>query len=428
MNLRTSHFVFLVVAGAAVSVRPVAAQQESGWEPLFDGKTLAGWVQRGGKASYRVENGEIVGASVPNTPNSFLCTKRSFSDFVLEYEFKVHPKLNSGVQIRSNSVESYQNGRVHGYQVEIDPSDRAWTGGIYDEGRRGWLDSLEHNEAARKAFKQGQWNRIRVEAIGDSIRTWVNGVPAADLVDSMTPSGFIALQVHATDAAEPMEIRWRNLRIIDLSAAERDGHARPAAAIALLDDRGDLSQWRQLNGSGDEIRWKLEGGVLQVVPGTGDLVTRRNFEDFRLHLEFNVNDNPGQTGQNNGNSGVYIQRRYEVQILNSYGRESTDSDCGAIYKAKAPDVNASRPAGEWQTYDITFRAPRWDANGKKIKNAVISVVQNGKRIHDNVEIADKTGAGQPEGPQPGPILLQDHGNAVRFRHVWVLPLGPNAGT
>ena len=193
------------------------AADEPEWRDLFDGKTLAGWKQLGGNANYRVQDGAIVGSSSNEGGNSFLCTEETFGDFVLELEFKVHPNLNSGVQIRSESREQYRNGRVHGYQVEIDPSDRAWTGGIYDESRRGWIADLKDNPEARKAFKQGEWNLFRIEAIGDKIRTWVNGVPAADLTDSMTARGFIALQVHGTEQDDPMEVKWRKIRIQDLS-------------------------------------------------------------------------------------------------------------------------------------------------------------------------------------------------------------------
>ncbi len=212
----------LVGAGWAVALVPVlGAPQvfaaEEGFVPLFDGKTLQGWVQRGGKAKYAVVDGMIVGTSVPNTPNSFLCTEKTYGDFILELEFKVDPGLNSGIQIRSESRPEYRKGVVHGYQVEIDPSPRAWTGGIYDESRRGWLFDLKHNEAARKAFKPNQWNHLRIECRGDSIKTWVNGVPAADLKDSMTRRGFIALQVHGVgDRKDPLQVRWRNLRIKEL--------------------------------------------------------------------------------------------------------------------------------------------------------------------------------------------------------------------
>jgi len=210
--------MFVVLVACAMSLHAVQEAEENGFVPLFDGKTLDGWEQKGGKAKYTVEDGCIVGTSVPNTSNSFLCTKKHYSDFILELEFKVDPGLNSGVQVRSNSLKEYRNGQVHGYQVEIDPSSRAWTGGIYDEGRRGWLFTLKDNEAARKAFKPNDWNKLRVECRGDRIKTWVNGVPAADLTDSMTRSGFIALQVHGVGSRQdPLSVRWRNIRLKDLS-------------------------------------------------------------------------------------------------------------------------------------------------------------------------------------------------------------------
>jgi len=212
-------------ATAAAAAMGAAAQNEENWVSLFDGKSIDGWIRRGGKAEYRVEDGAIVGTTIPGrkvrgkrvagTPNTFLCTPRVYGDFILELEFKVDPGMNSGVQIRSNSYRGYKNGRVHGYQVEIDPSDRAWTGGIYDEGRRKWLFDLEGKDEARNAFKQNEWNHLRIEARGDNIKTWINGVAAADLTDTMTLRGFIALQVHASKAEEPLEVRWRNIRIQD---------------------------------------------------------------------------------------------------------------------------------------------------------------------------------------------------------------------
>jgi hypothetical protein len=132
-----------------------------------------------------------------NTPNTFLATKQKYGDFILEYDVKVDNELNSGVQIRSHSIDSYNSGRVHGYQVELDPGPRAYSGGIYDEARRGWLYPLSVNEAGRQAFVQGQWNHFRVEVIGNTIRTWINGQMCANLVDDMTSEGFIALQVHS---------------------------------------------------------------------------------------------------------------------------------------------------------------------------------------------------------------------------------------
>jgi hypothetical protein len=200
-----------------------------GWVPLFNGRDLGGWVQRGGAAEYRVEEGELVGRAVPGTPNSFLCTDRSYTNFILELEFKPQAGLNSGVQVRSEYLDkpgrvvwqgktnSIPARRVHGYQVEIDPSARAWTGGIYDEGRRGWLVDLKTNTPAQKAFKLGEWNQFRIECRGDEIATWLNGVPAARLEDSLTPAGFIGLQVHGIGRnTNTLEIRWKNVRIREL--------------------------------------------------------------------------------------------------------------------------------------------------------------------------------------------------------------------
>ena len=202
------------------------------FKPLFDGKTLDGWKQHGGKAKYTVEDGAIVGTSVPNTANSFLCTEKEYGDFILELEFKVHPELNSGVQIRSQvfaedkeielegKTRKIPADRVHGYQVEIDPSERSYSGAIYDEARRGrFLADLKDNEPARKAFKQNEWNRFRNECRGDSIKTWINDVPAVDLKDSLTPKGVIALQVHGVGKREdPLQVRWRNIKIQELPA------------------------------------------------------------------------------------------------------------------------------------------------------------------------------------------------------------------
>ncbi len=126
----------------------MSAATAAEWQNLFDGKTLDGWVQRNGKADYTVKNGCIVGTTVLNTPNSFLCTEKMYTDFILELDFIVEPGMNSGIQIRSNSFKNYNNYRVHGYQIEIDTSDRAWSGGIYDEARRGWLFPLKDMPAA----------------------------------------------------------------------------------------------------------------------------------------------------------------------------------------------------------------------------------------------------------------------------------------
>jgi hypothetical protein len=186
------------------------------WQLLFDGATLDGWVSRGGQAEYIVEDGAIVGRTRPDQPNTFLCTERDFDDFVLTLQFMVDPDLNSGVQIRSHSNPEYQRGRVHGYQVEIDPSARAWTGRIYDEGRRAWIEDGSQRVLRQDgiALRSGQWNRMVVVAKGPHIHTWINDEPVTCFTDDMTASGFIALQVHGVGPRQDaLEVRWKDIAI-----------------------------------------------------------------------------------------------------------------------------------------------------------------------------------------------------------------------
>ncbi len=207
MRTNILFFAFLAV---------MSCQEKEQWRNLFNGMDLSGWEVMNGTADYRVENDQIIGTTKAGTPNTFLATAEQYADFILEFEVRVDPAINSGVQFRSNSLPGYRNGQVHGYQCEIDPSERAWSGGVYDEGRRGWLYTLEENERGREAFRNNEWNQYRVEAVGDSIRIWVNDVNTANLVDSVTQSGFIALQVHSIgdDSDAGKEIRWRNIRIL----------------------------------------------------------------------------------------------------------------------------------------------------------------------------------------------------------------------
>ena len=263
--MRHTHWITMV--GAALIGAGTAAAAD-GWIELFNGKDLAGWTQKGGKAKYSVEDGAIVGSSVMDTPNSFLCTEKNYGDFILEYEFKVDPRLNSGVQIRSNCYDEEREfewqgktkkvpaGRVHGYQVEIDPDvkrARMWSAGIYDEGRRGWLcpgalagerqGVLEAGHGVLSTRRTGTTCASRRSA---SIRTWLNGTPRASLIDDLTPSGFIGLQVHGIGKnkdSRGLAGRWRNLRITEIKPAaattrERRGDRRRlVSAVGRRDDR-----------------------------------------------------------------------------------------------------------------------------------------------------------------------------------------------
>ncbi len=224
--------IFRLAVLAAALALPAAGLAADGWIALFNGRDLNGWEQHSGQAKYRVENDCIVGQTVAGTPNSFLCTTRTFGDFILEFEFKVAPDMNSGVQFRSEyytretettiagKQRKFPADRVFGYQYEIDPSPRAFTGGVYDEARRGWLADLKDNPDAQKAFRQGEWNHARIQCQGDHIQTWINGVKAADFRDAMTLRGLIALQVHGIGDGKKRppgeEIRWRNLRLKEL--------------------------------------------------------------------------------------------------------------------------------------------------------------------------------------------------------------------
>lgn len=197
---------------------------EGPWRSLIDGNTLNGWSTRGGIAEFRVENAEIVGTTRPNSPNTFLVSDVEYSDFELLADFKVHPELNSGIQVRSAVDGGFanRNGRLIGYQVEIDPSPRSYTGGIYDEARRGWLYTLIDNPAARGTLRRDDWNQLRIVAQGPRLRTWLNGVPAADLYDAADAKGRIALQVHGVgERADPLEVRFRNIRLRELRAREQ---------------------------------------------------------------------------------------------------------------------------------------------------------------------------------------------------------------
>jgi hypothetical protein len=201
---------------AAIALLAVA--QDDGWVSLFDGKSLDGWEQKNGTATYRVEDGCVVGKTTEGSPNSFLCTKKSYGDFELKFEVKVDDELNSGVQIRSASKPDFDNGRVHGPQVEIAVNGDA--GFIYGEGlKTGWITDERKDPGARAAFKKGEWNKYRVLAEGKTIKTWINDVPVTTTVDEKTgmTSGFIGLQVHGIKKGTgPFEARWKNLSIREL--------------------------------------------------------------------------------------------------------------------------------------------------------------------------------------------------------------------
>jgi len=197
----------------------------------------------------------------------------------------------------------------------------------------------------------------------------------------------------------------------------------PKGAIVLFDGTG-FKEWKRARvkeGGDDTVKWELENGAMCVTRGGGNIITRKQFNDVKLHVEFRSPFMPEKRGQGRGNSGVYLQGRYEVQVLDSYGLEGKDNECGGIYKVRAPRVNMCAPPTQWQTYDITFTAPKFDAEGKLEERAKMTVVHNGVLIQDKTEVGGSTTASAGgKASEPGGVYLQDHGNRVEYRNIWLV--------
>ena len=428
------------------------------WQNLFNGKNLSGWTQRGGKAVYKVENGTIVGYTKMNTDNSFLCTKKNYGDFILEFDFRIDDALNSGVQLRSHSLKSYMNGRVHGYQFEIDPSPRAWTGGIYDEARRAWLYPLTKNPAAQPAYKKGEWNHARVEAIGTSIRTWVNGIACADLFDDADLTGFIALQVHGIGKDQSKEgktVAWRNIRICTENVASYASPPVPATPQVnaidntlsprekaegwqLLWDGSTSNGWRgaRLN-SFPEKGWTIKDGVLTVEKGNGgestnggDIVTTKKYRNFMLSVDFQITE-----GANSGikyfvdpgmNKGAGSAIGCEFQILDDL--RHPDAKLGVKGNRKLGSLYDLIPAPEQKPFDINrFNTALVIVRGKHVEhwlNGVKLLEYDRDSQQWNALVAYSKYRDWPNfgNAAEGHILLQDHGDEVRFKNIKIKEL------
>ena len=400
--------MFLPLIMATLAAPPPAME----WQPLI-AHDIATWTVAGGNGSFVFEDGELHGFG-PTRRNTFLVSPKTHRDFVLECEVLAAPATNSGVQIRSRVDGA---GRLRGPQIEIDTSDRRWSGGLYDEGGRGWLDPLEGDADALAAFKVGTWNTYRIECLGPRYRSWVNGTLCADFIDTHNTQGRIAFQVHSGDTCD---VRWRNLRIANLGDVDigpDSAPEQPPSNAEVLFGGTSLEGW-------SHAKWTLVDDAMEVAPGTGDLQTKAALPGGVLHVEFRTpNREVGQSGQDRGNSGVYVQGRYEIQILDSPGPdEATDRECGAIYAVAPPRRNAARQSQQWQSYLIHFRQPEFDADNAKTAPARVTVYHNGILIHDDHILDGPTGAGGPESPEPAPLRLQDHGHRVQFRNIWWVPL------
>lgn len=429
--------------------------QSNGWVNLFDGKTLNGWMRLAGKAKFSVENGMIAGSTVLNSGNTFLATQKEYENFILELDIKIEsPKGNSGVQTRSHYDPSGHNGKglVYGRQVEVDPSDRKWSGGIYDEGRRQWLYPLTLNTKAQDAFKVKEFNHYKIECIGNEMKTWVNGIPVAYLVDTIDQKGFIALQVHQISSPDEVnkKIYFKNIRIkttgleptpfppgvfvVDYVPNHLTNYEKQNGWKLLFDGKTS-NGWRgaYLN-TFPKKDWVIKNGTITVLESEGkeggeggDIVTTGEYKSFDLSFEFKLT--PGANSgvkyfvtltENNTGSAIGL----EYQVLDDslhpdakLGRNG-DRTLASLYDLIPSNKPKSiiRPVGEWNTGRIVVypdnRVEHY-LNGIK----VLEYVRGSKEFRDLVAISKfiiwKNFGEAPEGH----ILLQDHGNTVSFRSI-----------
>lgn len=427
-------------------------KQDIPWKELIKNESLEGWTVLGGKATYKNENGVVIGTTEAETPNTFLTTNEMYGDFILEIEFKVDSTMNSGIQIRSNSYPYYQNGRVHGYQVEIDPSKRAWSGGIYDEGRRKWLNTLENNPDAQKAFVQNEWNHYRVEAIADTIKTWINGIPASYLIDDKTDSGFIGLQVHSIGKNTERlgkQVMWKNAKILtkNLFQYSTKPNLKPVITKNNLTVNEKNSGWKMLwdgettNGwrgakldRFPEEGWSIQNGELIVAENDGaesaaggDIVTTEVYSDFELLVDFKLTP-----GANSGikyyvdteiNKGAGSSIGLEYQILDDELHEDAKlgSHIGSRTVCSLYDLiqaNLDKPIkaiGEWNTAyikSVDNHVEHW-LNDVKVLEYVRGSDEFLKLVSESkYEKWPNFGV-----LEQGQILLQDHGDQVAFRNI-----------
>ena len=391
--MKRATFTPLIVLFVLATVTIAA---EEGFVQLFDGKSLDGWTKHGGGATYKIEGDCIVGEVGPGT-NTFLCTDKEYGDFIFKVELKLDVPGNSGIQFRSHIAQ--KNDRVFGYQCEIDPSERAWSGGIYDEGRRGWLFPLKDHEEARKAFKLEDWNEYVIQAAGPSLKTWINGVPCADLIDTADMSGLIALQVHA---GKEGRIRWRNIRIKDLGR----GQWKPLLAKDTLDG------WEKIGGG----QWTIEDGVVRGVSSAdetqhGLLITKARYADLAVRLRYKANQ---------GNSGLYFrsEKGGGAGVLGFQAEIDDAGGAGGLYETGGRAWVAQPTPEQVESW---YKPGQWNQ---------MSVVALGRRVVVHVNGNKSAELLDDPGRIEGHIALQLHGGQgmdVEFADVEILeiPSGPN---
>ncbi len=440
----------------AVLVTGLAGAASDPGTPLFDGKTLNGWKQLGGAADYKVVDGAIVGSSRPGVPNSFLVTEKTFGDFILEFDVRqdVGP-TNSGVQFRSLSTPEFENGRVHGYQADIDPSPRQWSGHIYEEAQRGWFSTGEMNPASKPLYKFGEWNHYRIEAIGPRLRVWINDGAVADVIDDATKSGFIGLQVHSINSPDEAgrTTSWKNLVVHteNLQPRPRMGILirnnipnnldpdEQAQGWRLLWDGKSAKGWRSAAGKGFPAKgWSLANGELavQAKGGGGDIMTDEQFGAFELQTEFKVSAGANSgifyllTAPHEPASGAPLGLEYQVldDERHADARQGIDGNrtLASLYdvlpRAKLmTNVGIAPKVDAWQHARIVCRADgsveHW-LNGVK----VLEFNRNSDEFKAHVAASKFKNTAGFGAASTGHILLQDHGDAVAYRSIKVRAL------
>ena len=390
------------------------ARADDGWLDLFDGESLDGWVQKNGAATYAVEDGAIVGRTTEGSPNSFLSTIKDYGNFELLVDVKVDDRLNSGIQIRSQTTDGSNHGRVNGPQVEIEASgpNGAEAGYVYGEATgRGWLTPEERLQP-HKHFQDGEWNTYRILANGPRIQTWINDEPIEDLTDEAIfeshPTGFISLQVHGIKKGTgPYQVAWRNIKLRRLPETPRPANQLASTeqeqGFELLFNGNDLDGWKH---SGN---WVVEEGVITRTGKGGSLVyeTAQVPDDFELRFEWKV--------AAGSNSGVYYRpTQYEYQILDNGkhadGRNPRTS-AASLYFCMSPAYDATRPVGTWNEGRVVCKGSviqHW-LNGQK----VIDLDYNDPKWEWEVELLKQRGGDLTA--RGANLSLQDHGDPVWYR-------------
>jgi len=439
---------------------PRAAAQSRGWRNLFDGKTLNGWMRLAGNAVFSVQDGMIVGTTVANSGNTFLATQKEFGDFLLELDIKIESvKGNSGVQTRSHFDPKGHDGKglVYGRQVEVDPSARKWSGGIYDEGRRQWLYPLTLNTKAQDAFKVDSFNHYKIECLGNEIKTWINDVPVAYLVDTIDKKGFIALQVHQVSSPEEVDknIYFKNIRIktkhltptpfppgvfvVDYLPNHLTKYEKQDGWSLLFD--GETSNgWRGAYLPDFPKRdWAVGNGTITVYQSAGkeggdggDIVTVGEYKAFDLSFEFKLTP-----GANSGvkyfvtlsehNTGSAIGLEYQLldDVLHPDAKLGRNGDrtLASLYDLIPSNKPKSviRPIGEWNTGRIVVypnNHVEHYLNGIK----VLEYDRGSQEFRDLVAISKFKVWDHFGEAEKGRILLQDHGNTTSFRSIKIKEL------